>query len=142
VSLAQINLVSNPTPGTLRGLHFQCRPHSEVKIIQVVSGAVFDVVVDLRQDSPTFKRAIWFRLDASAGEALYLPKGVAHGYQTLEPDTLVLYSVSSAYAPGSQGGVLWSDPTLGVPWPLKPSLISERDMALPLLREVTELPGA
>jgi dTDP-4-dehydrorhamnose 3,5-epimerase len=140
VEVAQINLATNPVRGTLRGLHFQTAPFTEVKIIQVLSGALFDVIVDLRPASPAFGRSMWVRLDAEHREALYLPKGVAHGYQTLEPDTMLLYTVSSAYAPQHQGGVLWSDPALAIPWPLTPAFISGRDRDLPLMQDVRELP--
>ena len=139
--VAQINLVTNPAAGTLRGLHFQAAPHSEVKILQVLSGAIFDVVVDLRQESPSFQAAIGVFLDAENREALYLPKGVAHGYQTLLPDTTVLYMVSSPYAPAHQGGVRWDDSALAIPWPLQPTLMSERDMGLPLLFQIDSYPG-
>ncbi len=140
--LAQINLATNPTAGTLRGLHFQAAPFAEVKVVQVLSGAIFDVVVDLRPASPTFQRTIYVRLDAQTREALYLPKGVAHGYQTLLPDTTVLYTVSTRYAPDHERGVSWRDPALAIPWPLVPSVMSGRDLALPFLRELNELPDA
>lgn len=138
--LAQINLATNPTVGTLRGLHFQAAPFAEVKIVQVLAGAIFDAVVDMRPASPTRGRAIWVRLDAETREALYLPVGVAHGYQTLMPDTTVLYTVSAPYAPDHQRGVHWSDPEIAIPWPLAPTLISEKDRALPFLRDLVELP--
>ncbi|HEX5008349.1 MAG TPA: dTDP-4-dehydrorhamnose 3,5-epimerase family protein [Hyphomonadaceae bacterium] len=137
--IAQVNLATNPAAGTLRGLHFQKAPFAEVKIVQVISGAIFDVVVDLRRDSPTFRTAFGLRLDAATRKALYLPKGTAHGYQTLVPDTTVLYTVSSAYAPDHQGGILWNDPGLAIPWPMTPTLMSERDLALPLLQDILEV---
>jgi len=138
-NLAQVNLATNPTAGTLRGLHFQRAPFGEVKIVQVLSGAIFDVVVDLRADAPTFGTTFGLRLDAASRLALYLPVGTAHGYQTLVPDTTVLYSVSAPFAPDHQAGILWSDPALGISWPLEPTLISERDRALPLLKDALDL---
>jgi dTDP-4-dehydrorhamnose 3,5-epimerase len=140
-SIAQVNFVRNPIAGTLRGLHFQTMPWSEVKIVQVLSGAIFDVVVDLRAESSTFKQALAFRLDAHTREALYLPKGLAHGYQTLVPDTAVLYTVSAPYSPDHQGGIRWDDPELSIQWPLEPTLLSDKDRDLPWLAAVQCYPG-
>jgi dTDP-4-dehydrorhamnose 3,5-epimerase len=139
--VAQVNLATNPVAGTLRGLHFQLEPFSEVKIVQVISGAIFDVVVDLRPESPTFQKAEGVRLDATNRTALYLPRGTAHGYQTLLPDSTVLYTVSAPFAPDCQAGILWSDPTLGIPWPQTPTLISPRDLKLPLMVDEGAGPG-
>jgi dTDP-4-dehydrorhamnose 3,5-epimerase len=138
--IAQVNLATNPVAGTLRGLHFQAAPFTEVKIVQVVAGAIFDVVVDLRRGSPAFGRAMWVRLESEQREALYLPRGVAHGYQTLAPHTTVLYTVSAPYAASHTRGVLFSDPALDIPWPLRPSIVSERDLALPALNRLEEYP--
>ena len=137
----QINLARNAESGTLRGLHFQIGPYAETKIIQVLEGAIFDVLVDLRRASPTFGHRLSVRLDASNRTALYVPKGLAHGYQTLAPDTTVLYTVSAPYAPSHQGGVRWNDPQLGIEWPLEPTWISDRDRGLPLFSELPDYPG-
>jgi len=138
--LAQVNMANNPRAGTLRGLHYQLPPFSEVKIVQVITGAIFDVVVDLRPSSPTFRRAMGLRLDAHSRSALYLPKGMAHGYQTLVPDTTVLYTVSAAFSPAHLRGVHWSDKSLEIAWPLTPTFVSPRDQELPFLQDVTEFP--
>ena len=137
----QINVARNAEIGTLRGLHFQAGAYSETKIIQVLDGAIFDVLVDLRRESPTFGQRFSVRLDAATRTALYVPKGMAHGYQTLAPDTTVLYTVSSPYAPSHQGGVKWNDAQLGIEWPLEPTWISDRDKSLPLFSELTDYPG-
>lgn len=138
--LAQVNMATNPMAGTLRGLHYQLPPFTEVKIVQVITGAIFDVVVDLRPSSPTFRRAMGLRLDAHSRSALYLPKGMAHGYLTLAPDTTVLYTVSAAFSPEHQRGVHWSDKSLAIAWPMAPTLVSPRDQELPFLHDVTEFP--
>src|SRR5688572_28036930 len=137
----QINLARNSESGTLRGLHFQIHPHSETKIIQVLEGAIFDVLVDLRRGSPTFGLRFSVRPDDSTRTALLVPTGMAHGYQTLAPDTTVLYTVSAPYAPSHQGGVRWNDPQLGIDSLLEPTWISERDRRLPLFSELTDYPG-
>jgi dTDP-4-dehydrorhamnose 3,5-epimerase len=138
--VAQVNLATNPAAGTLRGLHFQTAPFTEVKIVQVVRGAIFDVIVDLRRGSPSFRQAMWVLLDDDTREALYLPRGVAHGYQTLVEDTIVLYTVSARYSASHTRGLHFSDPALQIPWPLEPSIISDRDLALPTLDLIGELP--
>jgi dTDP-4-dehydrorhamnose 3,5-epimerase len=137
----QINVARNAEIGTLRGLHFQVGPCSETKIVQVLDGAIFDALVDLRRGSPTFGQRFCVRLDDATRTALYVPRGMAHGYQTLAPDTTVLYTVSSPYAPNQQGGVRWNDPQLGIEWPFEPSWISDRDKGLPFLSELTDYPG-
>ena len=140
-NIVQINLARNPVTGTLRGLHFQVAPWSEVKIVQVVTGAMFDVVVDLRRESPTFKQVREFRLDSDTREALYIPKGLAHGYQTLATETTVLYTVSTVYAPDHQGGIQWNDPALSIQWPLEPTFLSDKDRDLPRLGDLQLFPG-
>jgi dTDP-4-dehydrorhamnose 3,5-epimerase len=140
-NLAQVNVGRNREAGTLRGLHFQVAPFSETKIVYVIHGEVFDVIVDLRPESPTYLTAVTVHLTADVPTALYIPKGLAHGYQTLVPDTTVLYSVSSAYQADAQGGIRWDDESLNIAWPLPPTAISDRDRALPSLRELTNFHG-
>ncbi len=130
----QDNEVFSPAPGTLRGLHFQAPPHAQAKLVRVVSGAVFDVVVDIRKGSPTYGRVLTVTLSADTGDQLFVPAGFAHGYQTLSADTCVAYKCDGIYARKSEGGLLWSDPALGIDWPERnaPSL-SDKDMHLPAL---------
>lgn len=127
----QANVSSNPKAGTLRGLHYQVAPHAEVKVIRATRGAIFDVIVDLRPDSPAFRRWQGFELTAEAGTMLYIPEGFAHGYQTLQGDTEVAYQVSAPYAPGAEAGIRHDDPAFGISWPLPVAVISEKDASWP-----------
>lgn len=122
----------NRAAGTLRGMHFQRAPHAEVKLVRCVRGAVWDVIIDLRPGSPSFRRWQGFELSAENGRSLYIPEGFAHGFQTLRDDSDVLYMISYAYVPGVGEGVRHDDPAFGIPWPLPVSVISERDMTWPL----------
>lgn len=128
---AQTSLSRNPTAFTLRGLHYQPAPHAETKLVRVTRGRVFDVAVDLRPDSPTFRRWTAAELSADNLAALFIPEGVAHGFLTLEPDTDVLYQISPAYRPGHEAGVRWNDPAFGIDWPAAPALLSARDASYP-----------
>ena len=130
-TFAQSSLSRNLRAGTLRGLHYQEAPHAETKLVRCVRGAVFDVVVDLRPGSPTRGRWHGERLSAETGDALYIPPGFAHGFQTLEDDTDVLYQISPAHRPGHGRGVRWDDPAFGVAWPQADAIISLRDAAYP-----------
>lgn len=125
--LAQANLSFNRQRGTLRGMHFQLAPHAEVKLVRCTRGAIHDVIIDLRPDSPSYMQ--WFGIDLTADNhtMLYVPKGFAHGYQTLLDDSEVFYQVSDAYAPGFEGGVRHNDPLFGIKWPLAVASISEKD---------------
>ena len=134
--MAQSSLSSNHEAGTVRGLHLQAPPHQEGKLVHVVRGAIFDVVVDLRQRSPTYGRHVAAELSADNGHSLWVPPGCAHGFQTLEDDTDVLYFISEFYRPEAGRGVRYDDPELGIPWPLPVSKIAEKDLALPKLREL------
>jgi dTDP-4-dehydrorhamnose 3,5-epimerase len=127
----QTSLSRNPQQGTLRGLHYQAAPHAETKLVRVVRGRVFDVAVDLRRDSPSFRRWIGVELSAENLLGLFIPPGVAHGFLTLEPDSDVLYQISPAYRPGHAAGVRWNDPALGVAWPAEPVFMSPGDAAWP-----------
>ncbi|HET9473567.1 MAG TPA: dTDP-4-dehydrorhamnose 3,5-epimerase [Steroidobacteraceae bacterium] len=123
----QLNVGFSHRRGTLRGLHFQKAPHAEVKIVRCTRGAVFDVAVDLREDSAT--RGQWFGVELSADnhKQLYVPEGFAHGYQTLEEDSEIEYSTTHVYAAASAGGVRYDDPAFGIRWPLPVSVISDAD---------------
>jgi dTDP-4-dehydrorhamnose 3,5-epimerase len=136
----QINQCSvsvNTRAGTLRGLHFQAEPQPETKVVRVQRGAIWDAIVDLRKESPSY--AAWFGVELSADNArsLYVPKGFAHGFITLVDDTEVHYQISTAYVAAAARGIRWNDPTIGITWPREPAVMSERDGALPLLSEVT-----
>jgi dTDP-4-dehydrorhamnose 3,5-epimerase len=129
--LAQVSVSSNPKTGTLRGLHFQLPPYEEAKLVRCIAGAIFDVIVDLRAGSPGYGRWEGFELTRSNGRQLYVPKGFAHGFQTLADDSEVLYFISTPYAPTAAAGLRWDDPTLGIGWPVPPRVISERDRTWP-----------
>ena len=133
---SQISLSHNAGAATLRGLHLQRSPHSEAKLVRCMRGSVFDVAVDLRPDSPTFRSWTAASLSRGAMNALFIPEGCAHGFITLEPDTDVMYQMSVPHAPGSAAGVRWNDPVIGVEWPVEPAVISPRDRELPLLADV------
>ena len=119
--------------GTLRGLHFQAPPHAQTKLIRVVHGAIFDVAVDIRAGSPWYGRWVSAELSENAWNQLLIPRGFAHGYLTLEPDTEVIYKVDDVYAPSTEGGIIWNDPDLAIDWPIKGAtpIISGKDQILP-----------
>jgi dTDP-4-dehydrorhamnose 3,5-epimerase len=125
------NLSYNRSEGTLRGMHFQHAPHAEAKLICALQGAIYDVALDLRQDSSTYLRWVGKELRAETGDMLYVPEGCAHGFITLEPHTTTEYLISAFYAPQASGGVRWDDPAFDIDWPTQPTVISERDRAWP-----------
>ena len=128
---AQTSLSRNPHGFTLRGMHYQPAPNAEVKLVRAVRGRMFDVAVDLRPDSPTYRQWTSSELSAENGRALLIGEGIAHGFLTLEPDTDVLYQISPRFEPGHEAGVRWDDPAFGIVWPAAPALISPRDAAYP-----------
>jgi len=132
-AIKQINRTVTRRSGTLRGLHFQHPPHAEAKVVQCLRGAVFDIALDLRRDSPTFLHWYGERLSADNGVALVIPEGFAHGLQTLEDNTELLYLHTAAYCPSAEGGVAPLDPRLDIRWPMPISEISERDLSHPSL---------
>lgn len=127
----QTSLSRNPHLHTLRGMHYQPAPNAETKLVRVSRGRIFDVAVDLRPDSPTYRRWTAAELSAENLAALFIPEGVAHGFLTLEPDTDVIYQIAPAYRPGHEAGVRWDDPAFAIAWPAAPALISPRDAAYP-----------
>jgi dTDP-4-dehydrorhamnose 3,5-epimerase len=133
-SLAQCNLAFNHKKGTLRGMHFQRAPHEQVKVVRCCRGAVLDVIIDLRPESPAFRQ--WARVELSADNRrmLYIPAGLAHGYITLTDDAEVAYQASTPWAPQSEGGVRWNDPAFGIEWPSPPVVISAKDASWPDFR--------
>jgi dTDP-4-dehydrorhamnose 3,5-epimerase len=131
-SLAQASISRSTRAATLRGMHFQVAPHEEAKLVRCVRGSIFDVVLDLRADSPTYLGWHGVRLDEGNGKALYIPEGCAHGFQTLSADSDVLYLISNYYVPEASSGVRWDDPAFGIEWPsASERTIGERDRAWP-----------
>lgn len=128
---AQTSLSRNPHARTLRGLHYQPAPHGEVKLVRCVRGRIFDVAVDLRSESPTYRRWTATELSMENARALLVPRGIAHGFLTLESDSDVLYQIAPKFEPGHEAGVRWDDPAFGVIWPAEPVMISERDASYP-----------
>lgn len=136
--MTQQSVSWNPQAGTLRGLHYQAPPHAEEKVVRVTRGAIFDVVVDLRPGSASFGRWFGVELTADNRRQLYIPQGLAHGFQTTAPDTEVFYQMTAGYAAGAARGLRWDDPDLAIAWPLpaevgQPGCISARDLAWPTL---------
>jgi dTDP-4-dehydrorhamnose 3,5-epimerase len=138
VDFVQDNCSVSHAVGTIRGLHFQAPPMAQAKLVTVLRGRVHDIVVDCRTGSPTFGQHVGVDLDGEEWYQLFVPEGFAHGFCTLEPDTMVLYKVSAPYAPGMDGGILWNDPDLGLVWPVKQDhvVVSDKDKQLPRLRDV------
>ncbi len=130
----QGNCAASKLAGTLRGLHYQVPPHAEVKLIRCTRGAIYDVIIDLRPDSPTFGRWEGFEIDAATGRMIYVPAAFAHGYQTLVDDTEVFYLVSHPYTPGAESGVHHRDPAFGITWPLPVTTVSDKDRTWPPFR--------
>jgi len=123
----QCNISFNAAAGTLRGLHFQHPPHAEAKLVRCTAGRVYDVIVDLRPQSPTFRHHVAVELSARTRTMLYVPEGCAHGFQTLADDSEVFYQMSAPFHAAAAAGVRWDDPAFGIAWPLPVSVISERD---------------
>lgn len=133
----QHNLSVNASRGTLRGLHWQAEPFGEVKLVRCLRGAVFDVLVDLRPESSTYLRWQAIELSEGDGVAVYIPTGIAHGFQTLADDSHLLYHMGTFYQPDAAQGMIWNDPTLGIAWPIADPILSPRDAALPTLGPVS-----
>ncbi len=136
--LVQCSTSRNIRAGTLRGLHYQTAPHLEAKLVRCTRGAAFDVIVDMRVDSPAFGRWFSAEITAANGTMIYIPEGVAHGFQTLVDETELFYQISTYYAPEFATGIRWNDPDIGIRWPMPGNtVISEKDAALPYLCDVT-----
>jgi dTDP-4-dehydrorhamnose 3,5-epimerase len=136
--VVQANLSCNKYSGTLRGMHYQRPPHAEAKVVRCTSGAMYDVVVDLRPDSATYCRWFAAELNANNKKALFIPEGCAHGFQTLLDNTEVDYLMSVRYAPEHSAGVRYDDPAFGIEWPLPVTFVSERDRSWPDINRQTE----
>jgi len=130
-SIAQANMSYNFKKGTLRGMHYQVPPHAEVKLVRCIAGAIWDVIVDLRPGSPTYKRWWGVELSAQNRKMLYVPQGFAHGYQSLADHSEVLYLVTEFYTPNAERGLRWNDPAFGIDWPLPDPILSPKDAAHP-----------
>jgi len=132
---AQLSISRSARAGTIRGLHLAVAPHEEAKLVRCVRGSIFDVAVDLRPGSPTFAKFVARELSAASGRALFIPPGFAHGLQTLEDDTDVLYAIDPPFVASAARAIRYDDATIGVPWPLPPSVVSDRDTSAPTLDE-------
>ena len=132
-TVAQCSTSFNHARGTLRGMHYQAAPHEEAKLVRCTRGAVFDVCLDLRPDSPTFRRWHSEALSAENGVALYVPEGCAHGFLTLEDASEVFYTITAPYVPEAGRGVRYDDPAFGIGWPAEVRVIHPRDAAYPLV---------
>jgi len=132
--LVQCNISYNKKKGTLRGMHYQVAPHEEAKLVSCLRGAIYDVIIDLRPDSPTYCKWFAMKLNSLNYVVLYVPEGFAHGFQTLEDNTVVLYQISEFYHPECATGVKWNDPTFGIEWPLSVRIMSKKDMNYPDFR--------
>jgi dTDP-4-dehydrorhamnose 3,5-epimerase len=126
-NIVQASIAANRRKGTLRGMHFQFPPAAETKIVRCTRGAILDIIVDLRPESPTYLQHVAVELDAENRRSLYVPERFAHGYQVLEDDSDASYEMSESYTPSAEGGLLYDDPRLGLPWPLAVTVVSGRD---------------
>ena len=132
----QDNQSSSVKRGVLRGLHFQSPPHSQAKLVRVVKGSAYDVIVDLRKDSETFGCWQAFTLSAKNFQMVFIPIGFAHGFCALEDDTVYIYKTDDFYTPQSEGGIIWNDPTLNIDWPIRKPILSTKDKELPTFTEI------
>jgi len=129
--LTQCSLSFNKSKGTLRGMHYQQAPHDETKVVSCKAGAIYDVIVDLRPDSSSFRQWCAVELSADNRRLLYIPAGLAHGFLTLQDDSEVYYQISGRFVSGSARGVRWNDPAFGIAWPVEPSVMAGRDCTYP-----------
>ena len=138
-TFVQCNISFNRHAGTLRGMHFQIGEESEAKLIRCTRGKIFDAIIDLRPDSPTFKEWVGVELSEENGSMLYVPEHFAHGFLTLADNTELFYQMSTRFAPGAARGLHWNDPEIGITWPSAPQVISEKDQNNPLLKDCFEV---
>jgi dTDP-4-dehydrorhamnose 3,5-epimerase len=141
VEFVQDNQSISTERGVVRGLHYQLPPFEQAKLVRVVRGAAYDVVVDIRRGSPTFGKHVAATLTGENWHQVFVPAGFAHGFCTLEPNTEVIYKVSNFYSPEHDRGLMWNDPELGIKWPVAPgeAKLSEKDLRHPRLRDAKEL---
>ena len=133
--IAQANISYSASKGTLRGMHYQALPHQEAKLVTCTKGAIFDVIIDLRRSSPTYKEWVCVELTAGSERMLYVPEDFAHGFLTLEDSTIANYRVSEFYHPDSEKGIRWNDPSFKIAWPFEPAIISQKDTSHPDFEE-------
>lgn len=135
--IVQTNMSRTMKKGTVRGMHFQTTPHQETKLVRCTRGSIYDVIIDIRPDSPTYKQ--WFGVELSAQNhtMLFVPRDFAHGFITLEDDCEVMYEVSEFYSPGFEGGIRYNDPAINIEWPIPVSDVSEKDASHPDFKEVS-----
>ncbi|MGX5687499.1 dTDP-4-dehydrorhamnose 3,5-epimerase [Arcticibacter tournemirensis] len=138
-NVVQTNLSFNKEKGTLRGLHTQFSPFEETKLVRCTRGSIYDVIVDLRSDSDTFRQWIGVELSANDYRMLYVPEGFAHGFITLKDNTDVTYQVTQYYTPGAERGYRWDDPAFDIEWPIEPKIISDKDNAHPFFRPIVHI---
>jgi dTDP-4-dehydrorhamnose 3,5-epimerase len=134
----QANVSYNHRKGTLRGMHFQVEPHGETKLVRCTQGAIYDVIIDLRPDSPTYRKWVGVELTADNFRMLFVPKMFAHGFQTLAEESVVTYQVGQFYTPGSERGIRFDDPAFQIQWPLEVSVISDKDKSWPDFTSATQ----
>ena len=135
----QINNSMSCDVGTLRGLHFQCPPNAEVKLVRCIRGSIWDVVVDLRKGSNTYGKWFGVTLSDKNRTMMYVPKGFAHGFVSLESDSEIFYLVSDFYAPEAEGTLIWNDPDVDIQWPIQPQALSDKDLLGRLLSDINPL---
>ena len=123
----QASISSNPKRGTLRGMHYQIAPHGESKLVRCTRGGIYDVIVDMREQSPTYGQWVGVELTADNFRMLFVPEYFAHGFITLQDNTDVSYQISAKYTPGAERALRWNDPAIGIEWPFEPVLLSEKD---------------
>lgn len=131
----QMNQSTNKLKGTIRGMHYQLPPHQEIKLVRCITGSVYDVIIDLRKDSPTYLQHFGAELSAENFCMMYVPEGFAHGFQTLADHSSLAYQHTAFYSPGSEGGLKFDDQRIGIDWPMLPTCISEKDQGYPYLKE-------
>jgi len=134
-NLAQFSISFNKNKGTLRGMHLQISPNEEIKIVRCTTGSLYDVIIDLRKESPTYLSYFGIELTAENRTMLYVPKGFAHGFITLNDNTEIFYLISEFYVPQSARSFIWNDPSFGIKWPITPTTISDKDKNNPLFYE-------
>lgn len=134
--IVQTNMSRTMKKGTVRGMHFQTAPHQETKLVRCTRGSIYDVIIDIRPDSPTYKQWIGVELSEQNHTMLFVPRDFAHGFITLEDDCEVMYEVSEFYSPGFEGGIRYNDPAINIEWPIPVSDVSEKDAVHPDFKEI------
>jgi len=137
----QVNNSLSADRGTLRGMHYQLAPNAETKLVRCIRGALWDVILDLRPGSPSFGKSVGVELSAENRRMIYVPKGFAHGFVTLQTDTEAFYFADEFYAPDCERGVRWNDPRFGIEWPIEPAVISDKDRSQRSFDPAWHLPG-